>query len=389
MIETETDVAVLGGITMQIRSIEPTPSPNTMKLTLDQALGSGKSNNYTKDNHSDAPKEIQELFKIEGIKGVYHVADFIALEREPKAKWEPVLQKARQVFGEDTKEDTNEEQVVADHYGEVQVQLQMFKNIPMQVKLLTSDEEKRVGLPERFEQAAFKAANADDNIVLDRSWEERAVRYGNDLEEIGQEVLEEVKAAYDQERLDRLVHYATDSSSVERPKPYAVTKEMLEDPDWKKRFAALDQMDPTEDDLEILSIAMKDEKLSVRRLAVTLIGMIETKAILPYLYEAMKDKSATIRRTAADTFSDLGDPSAMDEVIKSLNDKSKLVRWRAAMFLFEVGDERAIEPLKAAIPDPEFEVDMQMKMALKRIEGGEEAKGSVWKQMTESVRAKD
>jgi len=110
MIETETDVAVLGGITMQIRSIEPTPSPNTMKLTLDQALGSGKSNNYTKDNHSDAPKEIQELFKIEGIKGVYHVADFIALEREPKAKWEPVLQKARQVFGEDTKEDTNEEQ---------------------------------------------------------------------------------------------------------------------------------------------------------------------------------------------------------------------------------------------------------------------------------------
>ncbi|CJD75408.1 Uncharacterised protein [Streptococcus pneumoniae] len=32
----------------------------------------------------------------------------------------------------------------------------------------------------------------------------------------------------------------------------------------------------------------------------------------------------------------------------------------------------------------EFEVAMQARLALERIEGGEEAKGSVWKQMTES-----
>ncbi len=61
-------------------------------------------------------------------------------------------------------------------------------------------------------------------------------------------------------------------------------------------------------------------------------------------------------------------------MIKSLKDPSKLVRWRAAMFLFELGDESAIPALKAAQDDPEFEVAMQARLALERIEGGEEAK---------------
>jgi hypothetical protein len=43
--------------------------------------------------------------------------------------------------------------------------------------------------------------------------------------------------------------------------------------------------------------------------------------------------------------------------------------------------------LKAHENDPEFEVSMQIKMAIERIEGGEAAKGSVWKQMTEARKA--
>jgi len=43
--------------------------------------------------------------------------------------------------------------------------------------------------------------------------------------------------------------------------------------------------------------------------------------------------------------------------------------------------------LREAADDPEFEVKMQVMMAIERIEGGEEAKGSVWKQMTESRKA--
>ncbi|MBB6449086.1 hypothetical protein HNR44_001035 [Geomicrobium halophilum] len=375
---------------MRITGIEPTPSPNTMKLTLNEKLPGGQSGNYTKENKEEAPEQIQQLFEIDGIKGVYHVADFLALEREPKANWEQVLKEAREIFGEHTEGEDGSVQSNAediDHFGEVQVQVQMFKNIPMQIKLLTGDEEKRIGLPNRFTEAAFAAAGEQENIVFERKWEDRSARYGNDLEAIGEEVAEEIAAAYSQERLDQLVKWEDSEQNASRPQPLTVTKEMMEDPDWRNRFAALDQMDPSEEDLPVLDIALNDEKQSVRRLATTLIGMIETKATLPYLYKALKDRAVTVRRTAGDALSDLGDPQAMDEVIESLNDKSKLVRWRAAMFLYEVGDERAIEPLKAATGDPEFEVDMQIQMALERIEGGEEAKGSVWKQMTESVRA--
>src|SRR5699024_2429596 len=113
-------------------------------------------------------------------------------------------------------------------------------------------------------------------------------------------------------------------------------------------------------------------------------GMIEDKRVLPLLYQGLHDKIVPVRRTAGDCMSDLGFVEAMDEMAKTLQDKSKIVRWRAAMFLFEVGDESVLPALKAAQDDPEFEVKIQINMAIERIEGGEEAKGSIWKQMTES-----
>ena len=111
--------------------------------------------------------------------------------------------------------------------------------------------------------------------------------------------------------------------------------------------------------------------------------MVKGDEVLPLLYKALLDRSVSVRRTAGDCLSDVGDPAPMFVMIKSLKDP-KLVRWRAPMFLFELGDESAILALKAPQDDPEFEVAMQARLALERIEGGEEAKGSVWKQMTES-----
>ncbi|MFC5714287.1 conserved virulence factor C family protein [Thalassorhabdus alkalitolerans] len=372
---------------MKIKTIEPTPSPNTMKVILDETLAGGKSNNYTQNNKEDAPKQIKEIFAIEGIKGVYHVADFLALERNAKVDWKVILPQVRAVFGEETAE-TEAEETVDDAFGEVQVSIQEFKGIPMQIKLTTGDEEKRVGLPERFQKAAFEAQQEEDNVVLERKWVESSTRYGSDLEEIGQEVAEEVSAAYNQERLDNLVQRAlADENASELPqkKRKTVTLEDLKDPDWKNRYAAMEQMDSTEEDLPVLEKALEDEKPAIRRLATVYLGMIEKPVVLPLLEKALKDKTVTVRRTAGDCFSDIGDTAGIPAMTEALKDKNKLVRWRAAMFLYEVGDESAVEPLKEAQDDPEFEVAMQVKMALERIEGGEEAKGSVWKQMTDTI----
>ncbi|MBM0064703.1 conserved virulence factor C family protein [Alkalicoccobacillus gibsonii] len=370
---------------MKIISIEPTPSPNTMKLIVSEHLKGGSKNTYNKSNYEDAPEVIKEMFKIEGVKSVYHVADFLAIDRHPKVDWKTILPKVREVFGEEGKADSDQ-QASLDGFGEVTVQLQLFKGIPMQIKLTDGEQEVRQGLPDRFAQAVATAQKPEDNVVMERKWQDHGVRYG-DLQTIATDVADEVSAAYSDKRLDALVKQATstdEAGSTAFLDRYKVTLEMLDVEDWRERYAALDQMDPKPSDLPVLEKALRDEKASIRRLAVVYIGMLEEEEILPYLVEALNDPSITVRRTAGDCVSDLGDPAATPAMIESLQDKSKLVRWRAAMFLYEEGDETAIEALKKAESDPEFEVALQAKMALERIEGGEEAKGSVWKQMTEA-----
>ncbi|WP_144461087.1 conserved virulence factor C family protein [Siminovitchia fortis] len=372
---------------MKIKTIEPTPSPNTMKVILSEELEAGVSNNYKKEHMESAPPYIKQILEIDGVKGVYHVADFLAVERNGKFHWEEILPKVREVFGENT-DPSNEEMIKPDeHFGEVGVQVQMFKGIPLQVKLSTGTEEKRFGLPKRFTDAMSAVQSEGDNYVLLRKWKDMGVRYG-DLDAIGQQVIEELGAAYPDERLKQIIEDANKPDarqSVQTRKLIKLTPEMLDEPDWRKRYQLLEQMDtPGLEDLPVLEKALHDEKSSIRRLAVVYLGMIEDKRVLPLLYEGLHDKTVTVRRTAGDCLSDLGFSEAMEEMSQALKDKSRIVRWRAAMFLYEVGDERVLPALKAAENDPEFEVRLQIKMAIERIEGGEEAKGSVWKQMTEA-----
>lgn len=371
---------------MDIKSIEPTPSPNTMKINLTEELPSGKSNNYKKDNAESAPDVINEILKIDGVKGVYHVADFLAVERNPKFDWKEILIKVRQCFGEDTSKEQGENTML-DHYGEVFVLIQLFKGIPMQIKMNDGTTEKRFALPDYFVKAVSEAQLPEDNVVLLRKWKDYGVRYG-DMDAIGAEVTEELVAAYPKKRLESLVSAAQNSDKKEpitKRGKIKLTEEMLGEEEWEKRYQALEQMDdPTVEDIPLLEKALDDPKVSIRRLAVVYLGMIENKSVLPALYKGLNDKSPAVRRTAGDCLSDLGFPEAMDEMAKALTDKNKLVRWRAAMFLFESGDERVLDALKKAENDAEFEVAMQVKMAIERIETGEEAKGSVWKQMTES-----
>ncbi|NYV65380.1 conserved virulence factor C family protein [Bacillus sp. Gen3] len=369
---------------MNIISIEPTPSPNTMKVILDQELPAGKSNNYKKEQIEDAPAYIKAILEIDGVKGVYHVADFLAVERNGKVDWQQILPKVREVFGE---EDGNQADhwIVDEHFGEVNVHVQMFKGIPLQVKLTDGEHEQRFGLPSMFVEAMNEAQLEGDNYVLLRRWQEYGVRYG-DLQQIGEDVVEELLAAYPENRLKNLVEMAKNpESSKQLKKLIKLTPEMLDDPDWRKRYQLLEQMEePTVEDLPLLEKALADEKSSIRRLAVVYLGMIKDKQVLPLLYKGLKDKVVTVRRTAGDALSDLGFKEAIEPMMEALSDKSKIVRWRAAMFLYEEGDERALSALHQAENDAEFEVQLQVKMAIERIEGGEQAKGSIWKQMLEA-----
>ncbi|WP_431029972.1 conserved virulence factor C family protein [Lysinibacillus sp. LZ02] len=371
---------------MKIITIEPTPSPNSMKIVIDQDLPFGKSYNYTKETSAEAPAEIQAIFQVEGVKGVYHVSNFLAVERNAKFAWEQILSGIRVALGE-TDVNTETGATVNDHFGEVYVHVQVYKGIPLQIKVFDNESESRISTGERFTEA-FHAINvkpADENYIYQRKWIDYGVRYG-EKEDIAQAVLQEVNATYPEERVKSIVEATNTSQKVQSQEKQQVTVELFtSQADWQQRFQLLDQMsDPEVEDIPLLTLALEDEQMAIRRLATVYLGMIEDVAVVPALTKALQDKSAAVRRTAGDCMSDLGLEEFEPAMIEALQDKNKLVRWRAAMYLYESGTEACLPALQEAENDAEFEVKLQVKMAIARIQQGEEAKGSVWKQMTDA-----
>lgn len=397
---------------MRIVSIEPTPSPNSMKLNMDESLPAGKRLSFASRDSAEAPDYARRILAIEGVTGLYHAADFIAVDRHPKADWQAILSAVRDVLGtheaaqqpgsggvDTTNAQQQQRQEPAEAWGEVNVLVQTFRSIPMQVRVNDGREERRAALPERFADAAMKAGLASPNLIRERKLEEQGARYG-ELDDILEQVVRELDAAYDQDRLDEMVTQAENQAlapngaagtTAEDPSPLSGrdvqdVSRQLDDADWKVRYAALQRIKPTEETLPLLVKALTDANVSVRRLATVYLGDLREPFVLPYLYRALRDDSAAVRRTAGDTLSDIGDPSATPAMAEALRDPNKLVRWRAARFLFEAGDNRALEALRAARNDAEFEVRMQINLALERIEGGTAASGSVWQQMTNRSR---
>lgn len=373
---------------MKIVTIEPTPSPYSMKIVVDDMLPMGSSFDYKRETYSSGdPDYVQALFQIEGVKGIYRVADFLALERSPKSAWETILPAVREAFGEKSQGASAEAGIQEPHFGQVDVQVQTIHGVPMQIKLLFDEQEKRIGLPALFTEAAMEAAG-DDNIVFARKWEEQYPRYG-DPDQVGQDIYEELLASYSAERLQELVARAKNpqAPAAKRQQP---TMDVWNEDDWRVRYRALDTLEPSIEYLPFLDKALQDPKASIRRLATAYLGMIEDKAALPLLYRALQDKVVTVRRTAGDCLSDLGFKEATPAMEATLADSNRIVRWRAAMFLYELGDSESLPMLeKAARQENEFEVKLQLNMAIERIAGGEAAKGSVWKQMTEATKQKE
>ncbi|MFP3490138.1 NifU N-terminal domain-containing protein, partial [Staphylococcus sp. SIMBA_130] len=72
-----------------------------MKINLSEELPAGDTRQYKLETDlTNAPAYIQKLMGVPGVKGLYHVMDFIALERNAKYAWEDILPGAREAFGE-------------------------------------------------------------------------------------------------------------------------------------------------------------------------------------------------------------------------------------------------------------------------------------------------
>ena len=381
---------------MKLLSIETTPNPNSMKLNLDERLAKGVAITYTHENRGDCPAYIEKILAIPGISSVFRVEDFMAIQRKPTAGWEDILSQARAALEYASLNNAKPEpkETFDNKWGEVMVSVQYFRNLPMLVKVSSGSETIRLPLPEEFGKAIERAMGASENMLMERKWKDEGLRYG-DLREVGEVVVREISAVYDEKKLKELVERAYHPDLHEKVEANGEELGELirafESPKWEERFAGLKELGRNETariDSQALSLiirATKDPKMSIRRLAVVLLGLTKTPEVLAPLCEALKDEAVGVRRSAGDALTDLGDPRAIGPMVETLKDPNKLVRWRASRFLYELGDESVLPALREAQDDAEFEVAMQIRQAIERIESGKVGQGSVWRQMTQGI----
>lgn len=94
---------------MEIVRIEPTPSPNTMKITVSEEKTEMKSSTY-REVSDDAPDFINRILEIEDVKSVFHALDFISVDKSPKVDWETLIPQIEETFSggtEDVKKNLN------------------------------------------------------------------------------------------------------------------------------------------------------------------------------------------------------------------------------------------------------------------------------------------
>ncbi len=373
---------------MKVISIESTPNPSTIKLLLDVRLENGKSYSVSCGDaiKKESTEIIQQLLEIEGIKNILYFTNFIAITKSSLgASWEDILIQSQEIINGPGAPIIKDFRGTSDGtllYGEVHLSIQYFRDIPMQIKLTDHTGSKKKPLSDKFMAAIKEATIYSQNMLMERLWKDGGSRFG-ELAEVEKTLLDELDAIYTEEKLFDLSKKpvkeartnSLDSPLKKRTSPNKIS-------DWKNRFKLVDDLGKDIDrHLDDILIFSTDEHSSVRRLAIALLGQSTSTKAVTKLIDALQDPSVSIRRTAGDCLSDIGNKAAIPAMIKSLNDKSRLVRWRAARFIYEQGDSSALSALKAAEESPEFEVALQVKQAIHRIQTGKSHIEPMWKQL--------
>jgi hypothetical protein len=342
--------AACGEDKMQITSIETTPNPNSMKVNLDENMG--RAITYKQEDTDSAPEQVRRLLAIDGIVSVFVCADFITLNKDPRADWKPILQAAAQALtGEMPSASPVDEPAQADA-GKNQVFVQTFRGVPIQVKVVDANGESRVSLGEQFNAAAkWIQQETGADYLNERYWADYGLRYG-DREQIAKDVAAELQSGMDDAAIE-----------------------------WMKGNAVSN----AEESVEQLLIALKDSNPQVRRLSAAALGASgNADAVEPLCDAFLHDTSIAVRRTAGDALSDIGDRRAEPAACEALKDPNKLVRWRAARLLSEIGSTESIPHLESVAQDEAFEVKLESEAAIERIRSGSGALGPAWRRIVES-----
>lgn len=389
---------------MKLLSIETTPSPHCMKLNLDEPISAKSVTLSSKLEFSNAPQIAHRLLNIEGVQEVFLVNNFITLTRKSLADWQLILAKAAHLIGI-SKESGLEFDILVvppsdksisqpslstgtsgnsgQNFGQVEVTLQAFREIPIQVKAIAADGQRtQIALPDRFNQALQRVIQTTQaDYVAERRWEPYPSQFGTP-QEVAQLVADEIASLLDDTELARLEAAAitNEKSETTHHLSQQVLLAELKHPNWKHRLKAVQKLEVSPETLSAVVLCLEDDRSTIRRWSAAILGSSQmAEAVEPLCRLVLSDSSVIVRRTAGDALSDLGDERAIATMSQALADSTPLVRWRAARFLNELGDRSAIEPLQqAAALETEFDVRIEILAALDRIEGGHKTQLPIW-----------
>lgn len=394
---------------MQIRSVETTPNPNSIKLNFFEPVGA----TATYSNSSpQAPEFVAKLLAIDGLQSVFVCGDFITLNRHPLTDWRQLLEQAtwaltgEKIIDTGTSSSSSSSLTLAvsssaAQEGQIQILVQTFSGIPMQVKAVDLEGETRLSLGPHFNEAAQqiqKTTGAD--FLKERQWVDHGWRYGPRAE-MAEQVVVELQNYFSPERLDLAVSEAIGKKDLDGSEKSEQLKELEEladfsaieklflDHQWQQRLLAvqeLSRLDISQSPaaINLLIAALQDSNAQVRRLAAAALGTTGSALVVPSLCQTLiEDSSVAVRRTAGDALSDIGDASAAAAMAQALSDGNKLVRWRAARFLNDLGTAESLPFLQAALQESEYEVLLEINAAIDRIKGGGQGAGPAWRRIAD------
>ncbi|MEB7038139.1 NifU N-terminal domain-containing protein [Staphylococcus gallinarum] len=84
---------------MDIKGIEQTPSPNTIKVVLNEAREGNQSNTYNAVKE-DQPAFINALLAIEEVTSIFYVMDFLAINKSDESDWDTIIPKITETIEE-------------------------------------------------------------------------------------------------------------------------------------------------------------------------------------------------------------------------------------------------------------------------------------------------
>ncbi|BAY44328.1 peptidase C14 caspase catalytic subunit p20 [Scytonema sp. HK-05] len=125
--------------------------------------------------------------------------------------------------------------------------------------------------------------------------------------------------------------------------------------------------DISEANFNLLIQALKDERSSVRRLAVQLLSSCRDEVVINSLIQALKDENSSVRYYAAEAFRFIGNEATVNPLIQALKDENSSVRLKVVEALGDIKSEVAVNPLIQALKDENSSVRLYAVYGLRDI----------------------